>query len=80
MLKMVDKEKESAKHIADIVGEWGKWQTHLFCYCFILWAAVATSSMGYSFHTYNVDFWCSDVPIDYPVFEIFLKSFLKLFN
>ncbi len=72
MLKMVDKEKESAKHIADIVGEWGKWQRHLVCYCFLLWAASALNNMGYTFHSYNVDFWCSDVPIHYPVFTIFL--------
>ena len=70
MLKMVDKEEESVKHIADIVGEWGQWQRHLFWYCFLLSTASAINNMGYSFHSYNVDFWCSDVPINYPVFAI----------
>ena len=58
-------------HIADIVGEWGKWQRHLSIYIFILWAASAFNNMGYSFYTYDVEFWCSDVPIDYPVFQNF---------
>jgi hypothetical protein len=70
---MVDKEEESVKHIADIVGEWGQWQRHLFCYFFILSAVTALNNLGYSFHSYNVDFWCSDVPIHYPVFQNFLK-------
>jgi hypothetical protein len=29
--------------------------------------------MGYAFYSYYVDFWCSDVPIDYPVIKNFLK-------
>ncbi|XP_054165996.1 organic cation transporter protein-like, partial [Oppia nitens] len=59
------KDKSSVKHIADIVGEWGKWQFHFVAYCFILWSFAAINNMGYSFHAYNNDFWCSDVPIDY---------------
>jgi hypothetical protein len=76
MLKMVDKEEESVKHIADIVGEWGQWQRHLFWYFFLLSAVSALNNIRYIFHSYNVDFWCSDVPIDYPVF----KNFLLIIN
>jgi hypothetical protein len=66
---MVDSEKLNVKHIADIVGEWGKWQKHLFCYIFILWAVAAINNMAHSFHTFSVDFWCSDVPVHYPVIK-----------
>jgi hypothetical protein len=76
---MVDKEEESVKHIADIVGEWGRWQRHFFFYCFLLSTASAVNNMGYAFHSYNVDFWCSDVPIDYPVFKKFFDIFVKKF-
>jgi hypothetical protein len=79
MLEMVDKEEESVKHIADIVEEWGHWQRHLFWYCFLLSAVAALNNMGYSFHSYNVDFWCSDVPIDYPVFAVLVQIIAKNF-
>ncbi len=74
---MVDKEEESVKHIADIVGEWGKWQSHLFWYFFLLSAVSALNNMGYSFHSYDVDFWCSDVPIHYPVIPILVQILAK---
>ena len=64
---MDTKGKPSVKHVADIVGEWGKWQFNFSCYCFLLWAAVALNNMGYSFHAYDNEFWCSDVPIDIEV-------------
>ncbi len=81
MLKMVDKEEESVKHIADIVGEWGEWQIsiHLFWYCFLLSAVSALNNMGYSFHSNNVDFWCIDVSVDYSVFAILVQIFAKNF-
>jgi hypothetical protein len=56
MLKLVDKEEKSVKHIADIVGEWGQWQKHLLWYCFLLSAVSALENMGYTFHTYSIDF------------------------
>jgi len=75
---MVDNQKSNVKHIADIVGEWGKWQLHLASFCFILWAVAAINNMGYSFHAYDNDFWCSDVPYDYPVkYLLSLKLFLN---
>jgi hypothetical protein len=61
------------------VEEWVKWQRHLFWYCFLLSAVSALNNMGYSFHSYNVDFWCSDVPIDYPVFAILVQILAKNF-
>ena len=70
---MFNNENQSVKHITDIVGEWGKWQRHLVAYCFILWAVAAINNMGYSFHAYDVEFWCSDVPIDYPVINRFIS-------
>ncbi len=47
MLKMVDKEEESVKHITDIVREWGQWQKHLFWYCFVLSAFSALNNIRY---------------------------------
>jgi hypothetical protein len=79
MLKLVYKEEKSVKHIADIVGEWGQWQKHLLWYCFLLSAVSALENMGYTFHTYSIDFWCSDVPIDYPVFAILVQILAKNF-
>ena len=70
---MVNNENQIVKHIADIIGEWGKWQGHLFSYCFLMWGASAINNMGYSFHAYDVEFWCSDVPIDYPVINRFIS-------
>ena len=64
---MVEKAKSEVKHVADIVGEWGKWQFHLASYIFVLWAAAALNNMGYTFHAFNNDFWCSDVPENYEV-------------
>ncbi len=74
---MVKKEEESVKHIADVVGEWGQWQRHLFWYLFLLSAVSALNNMGYSFHSYDVDFWCSDVPIHYPVISILVQILAK---
>ncbi|CAG2166905.1 unnamed protein product [Oppiella nova] len=75
---MVDNQKSNVKHIADIVGEWGKWQLHLASFSFILWAVAAINNMGYSFHAYDNDFWCSDVPYDYPcVTELISRHFRK---
>jgi hypothetical protein len=53
---MVYKDEESVKNIADIVGEWGQWQRHLFWYYFLLSAVSALNNVGYSFHSYNVGF------------------------
>ncbi|CAG2100137.1 unnamed protein product [Medioppia subpectinata] len=50
------------KHIADIVGEWGKWQFILCAHCFLLWSSAAFINMGYAFHAKRVDFWCADTP------------------
>ena len=67
---MVLQKEQEVKHIADIVGEWGKWQLQLFVYCF-LWSAVAAfTNMGYSFHAKSVDFWCSDVPQQYLTINV----------
>ncbi|CAG2114873.1 unnamed protein product, partial [Medioppia subpectinata] len=62
---MDEQQKPDVKHIADIVGEWGKWQFQLITFCFILWGVAAVNNMGYSFMAYDNDFWCSDVPPDY---------------
>ena len=76
---MVEKVKPAVKHVADIVGEWGRWQFNFTSFCFILWAAAALNNMGYSFHAYNNDFWCSDVPEDYQVLQAIhhLRQVLK---
>ena len=55
------------KHVADIVGEFGKWQFRMCCFCFVLYAMEAVNNLGYAFHAFNNEHWCSDVPIDYPV-------------
>ncbi|CAG2100136.1 unnamed protein product [Medioppia subpectinata] len=61
VLKMTTKVVE-VKHIADIVGEWGKWQFMLFSHCFLFFGSAAFVNMGYVFHAKRVDFWCADTP------------------
>ncbi|CAG2100135.1 unnamed protein product [Medioppia subpectinata] len=56
------KDTIQVKHIADIVGEWGKWQFILCAHCFLLWSSAAFINMGYAFHAKRVDFWCADTP------------------
>ena len=81
---MVPNEGSNVKHISDIVGELGKWQFIFISFSFILRGASALSNMGYSFHAYKNDFWCSDVPIDLPVIfkflliGLFYKEFIKI--
>lgn len=55
------------QHIADIVGEWGRWQAMTFWFTFCLWIITALNNMGYAFYAYEEEFWCSDVPDDYQV-------------
>ena len=61
------KENTEVKHVADIIGEWGNWQRTLFIYLFILDVIAALNNMGYSFHAFEMNFWCDDVPEDYQV-------------
>ena len=55
-------DKGDVKHVADIVGEWGKWQLNFHTYLTILWAAVSLNNVGYGFFGFNNKHWCSDVP------------------
>ncbi|CAG2162653.1 unnamed protein product [Oppiella nova] len=57
--------KCEAKQISDLVGEWGIWQRNLTIFVFILTALNAYNDLSYTFHTYEVDYWCKDVPNDY---------------
>lgn len=41
------------KHISDIIGEWGRWQSLLFANVFLAWAASAIHHMGYAFHAFS---------------------------
>ena len=73
---MVSQTEREVKHIADIVGEWGKWQLEMFVYVFLICSANAFVNMGYSFNAKSVDFWCSDVPQEYlPIQVRFDKTF-----
>ena len=63
----MSKRETRVEHIADIVGEWGVWQLIVFCFVFCLWIITALNNMGYTFYAYEEEFWCSDVPNDYPV-------------
>ncbi|CAG2103039.1 unnamed protein product, partial [Medioppia subpectinata] len=54
--------KPEVKHIADIVGEWGKWQFLFSAFCFLQSGCAAFINMGYGFHAKHVDFWCADTP------------------
>ena len=62
------KEISKVSHVADIIGEWGNWQRNLFIYLFLLDVIGALNNMGYSFYTFQVEFWCEDVPQDYKVY------------
>ncbi|XP_054165993.1 organic cation transporter protein-like [Oppia nitens] len=53
-------------HVSDIIGQWGKWQTNVFIFGFVIHAMNAISNMSYTFHSYKNQFWCNDMPIDYP--------------
>ena len=66
-IKKTKENTEEVKHVADIIGEWGNWQRTLFIYLFLMDAIAALNNMGYSFHAFEVDFWCHDVPEDYKV-------------
>ena len=70
------KQKPQVKHVADIIGEWGNWQRTLFVYSFMLGIIAALNNMGYSFHAFEIDFWCHDVPHDYRVkfYKIYLTT------
>ncbi|CAG2119518.1 unnamed protein product, partial [Medioppia subpectinata] len=63
----MDTKKPDVKHIADIVGEWGKWQFVFCTYCFLLWGSAAFINMGYAFHAKSVDFWCADTPTNFTL-------------
>ena len=68
MDKKIQETKEfQVKHVADIIGEWGNWQRALFIYASILGIFAALNNIGYTFHAFQVDFWCEDVPEDYKV-------------
>lgn len=60
-------EDHDVKHVANIVGDWGKWQLNLFLFCIIGDLITCHNNIGYSFHAYAVDYWCDDVPIDFVV-------------
>ena len=62
------KEISKVKHAADIIGEWGNWQRKLFIYLFLLDVIGAFNNMGYSFYTFEVGFWCENVPQDYKIY------------
>ena len=70
---MSDQDKKEVKHVADIVGEYGRWQFHMCCFYIVQNALGAINNLGYAFHAFNHEFWCSDVPIDY---QVILNSFL----
>ncbi|CAG2162928.1 unnamed protein product [Oppiella nova] len=53
-----------AKHVANILGEWGRWQFKWTVFVFVMMAISAINNMGYAFHAFDNDFWCSDVPPD----------------
>ena len=72
------KENKQVNHVADIIGEWGNWQRSLFIYLFLLDIIGALNNMGYSFYTFQVEFWCDDVPWDYKVY-MFLEVLYSLF-
>ena len=61
------KVKEEVTHVAEIIGEWGRWQLICCILFFILNITVAMNNMGFTFHAFQADYWCDDVPIDYPV-------------
>ena len=58
------KRTEEVKHVADIVGEWGKWQFNFSAHVFLIWGVVAINNMGFAFMGYNNKFWCSDSPLE----------------
>jgi hypothetical protein len=59
--------KKEVKYVADIIGEWGRWQLVLSSFMFIVEIVTAISNMGYSFHAFDVDYWCHDVPHNFEV-------------
>lgn len=63
----MNKQIPYVKHVSDIIGEWGTWQFTFVTFSYILGAVGALNNMGYGFHAYGNDYWCSDVPADYPV-------------
>ncbi len=62
-----DHENKKVKYLADIIGEWGRWQFILCCFIFICDILTAINNMGYTFHNFSVDYWCEDVPEDFQV-------------
>ena len=77
---MLSQPKAEVKHIADIVGEWGRWQLELFLYKFLVSTTAAFINMGYSFHAKSVDFWCSDVPQEFIFNKVISLKFVVFLN
>lgn len=72
-------EKE-VKYLADIIGEWGKWQLILSAFMFVCDLVTAINNMGYTFHAFSVDYWCDDVPVDFEVRNHFQNGFLLVYK
>ena len=73
---MMSESGVEVRHIADIVGEFGKWQFKLIFFKFLIASVGAFINMGYSFHAKTVDFWCSDVPKERLSFNVRSTRFL----
>lgn len=67
MSAAMSSEDKQVKHVADIVGEWGRWQFHICFFYFFQNAIGAMDNLGYAFQAFKHDYWCADVPIDYQV-------------
>ena len=70
---MAGEKVKEVKYLADIIGEWGKWQLILTAFVFVLDLVTAINNMGYTFHAFSVDYWCDDVPVHFEVRNDFSK-------
>ncbi len=60
-------EEYKVSHITDLVGGFGRWQFLFGALSFFYIMVSSFNSIGYSFHSFNIEFWCDDVPLDYQV-------------
>jgi hypothetical protein len=71
--EMAGEKVKQVKYLADIIGEWGKWQLMVSALIFVCDLVTAINNMGYTFHAFSVDYWCDDVPVDFEVRNDFSK-------
>lgn len=52
-----------SKTVADIIGDWGRWQTNVFLFCLFNYVLQAYNSLSFYYFAPKLAFWCEDEPV-----------------